>query len=219
MNYIYDITLNFNKELYEFYEWKEEDCPEFVLKIPIFKVDEETFYDLLKNEINISKDFLDKIKNKTEVYSPNSLKIIKYASVFATEEAAFAINFDDNGCNVFKSSLSIDEEEDILELTKLFKYKIIDYKVKKYNKINLEFSTREEKNTSIYLIEEINKIYRKEENDILKYIYYEIFNKKLQDINKIYFNLLHIIKEKNNNMFKIKDILDLTNKETVNKNS
>ena len=50
MNYIYDITLNFNKSnLYEFYEWCEDDCPEFVLKIPAFKVDNETFKSL-KND-------------------------------------------------------------------------------------------------------------------------------------------------------------------------
>lgn len=37
MNYIYDITLNFNKNnLYEFYEWRDEDVPEFILKIPVF---------------------------------------------------------------------------------------------------------------------------------------------------------------------------------------
>ena len=42
MNYIYDITLNFNKNnLYEFYEWKEEDDAEFILKIPMFKVSTE----------------------------------------------------------------------------------------------------------------------------------------------------------------------------------
>ena len=36
MNYIYDITLNLNKnKLYEFYEWKEDDEPEIILKIPI----------------------------------------------------------------------------------------------------------------------------------------------------------------------------------------
>ena len=39
MNYIYDITLNLNKKLYEFYEWKEEDNPEFILKIPVYKVE------------------------------------------------------------------------------------------------------------------------------------------------------------------------------------
>ena len=44
MNYIYDITLNLNKNnLYEFYEWREDDVPEFILKIPIYKIDKKLF--------------------------------------------------------------------------------------------------------------------------------------------------------------------------------
>ena len=35
MEYIYDIVLNFNDCYYEFYEWKEDDDAEFILKIPI----------------------------------------------------------------------------------------------------------------------------------------------------------------------------------------
>ena len=39
MNYIYDIVLNFNKKnIYKFFEWREEDEPEFILKIPVFKI-------------------------------------------------------------------------------------------------------------------------------------------------------------------------------------
>ena len=41
MNYIYDITLNFNNELNNFYEWDEQDNIEFYLKIPIFRVEDD----------------------------------------------------------------------------------------------------------------------------------------------------------------------------------
>ena len=77
MNYTYDIILNFNKDnLYEFYEWKDEDYPEFVLKIPTFKVDNETIKDLKINNAIVDKDFISKIYNKTEVYDSDSIKSI-----------------------------------------------------------------------------------------------------------------------------------------------
>ena len=33
MKYIYDIILNFNERLYEFYEWKDNDDIEYIKKI------------------------------------------------------------------------------------------------------------------------------------------------------------------------------------------
>ena len=35
MNYIFDVCLNFNKELYNFYEWNNEDEILYILKIII----------------------------------------------------------------------------------------------------------------------------------------------------------------------------------------
>ena len=42
MNYIYDIYLNFNKELYDFFDWNKSDKLTHIKMIPIFKVNEET---------------------------------------------------------------------------------------------------------------------------------------------------------------------------------
>ena len=52
MNYIFDITLNFNDELLNFYEWDDLDYKEFFLKIPIFKVEENTMFDFI-NSVNV----------------------------------------------------------------------------------------------------------------------------------------------------------------------
>ena len=68
MNYIYDITLNFNEEPYNFYEWNEEDNIEYYIKVPVFKVEDEVLHDFIKNKILVSKNFLNKIYNKTEIY-------------------------------------------------------------------------------------------------------------------------------------------------------
>ena len=42
MNYYYDIVLNLNEELYEFYEWEENDSIDFIKKIPLFRVSTKT---------------------------------------------------------------------------------------------------------------------------------------------------------------------------------
>ena len=84
MNYIYDITLNFNKNnLYEFYEWKEEDDAEFILKIPMFKVSTEDIVNIKYGDIIVNKNFLNQIEDKTEVYATSSVNIIRYACIFS----------------------------------------------------------------------------------------------------------------------------------------
>ena len=122
-NYIYDITLNFSRNnMYEFYEWKEEDDPEFILKIPLYKVDEETFYDLKNNDVIVSKKLLELIEDKTEIYTPTSINLIRYACVFTSENSAFALEFDSDGNNYMKSNLSIDEESEVIDSSKNIKY-------------------------------------------------------------------------------------------------
>ena len=84
MNYIYDITLNLNKNnLYEFYEWREDDVPEFILKIPIYKIDKNAFFDIRNNNIIVDKDFLITIFDKTEVYTEDAISLIRYAALFS----------------------------------------------------------------------------------------------------------------------------------------
>ena len=38
MKYIYDILLNYNERLYEFYEWEDNDYFDYVKKIEVIKV-------------------------------------------------------------------------------------------------------------------------------------------------------------------------------------
>ena len=65
MIYIYDILLNFNTSLIEFFEWKENDLIKYIKKIPIYKVSDDFLYNLVNNEIKIESNFLNNIKDKT----------------------------------------------------------------------------------------------------------------------------------------------------------
>ena len=186
MNYIYDITINLNKNsLYEFYEWREEDVPEFILKIPLYRVDKDTFFDLKYNNVIVTKDFLLKIFDKTEVYTPNAINLIRYCALFSYDESVVAIEFDSDGNSYMKSNLSIEEEIEVIECARLLKYTILDYKIKSKNVIEYKFITRKELENKDFALDKINKMYKNNEIMKLKYIFFEIYNEKLDDFEKI----------------------------------
>lgn len=221
MNYIYDITLNLNKNnLYEFYEWREEDIPEFILKIPVFKVDMDTFYDLKNNSIIINKELLMSIFDKTEVYSEDSISLIRYACVFAYDEGAVAIEFDSDGNSYMKSNLSIDDELEVLEIISKMKYSIIDYKIKEKKNPNLKFYTRMEYEDEKYMFDKINNMHNNKEIIKLKYIFFELYNERLDNEEKIYSKLINIIKNNDSKVKKLKEIISLMeNKKIMTNNS
>lgn len=220
MNYIYDITLNLNKNsLYDFYEWKEEDSIEFILKIPIFKIDNETFINIKYNDIIIDKKILELIENKTETYSPNCIGIIRYACVFMNEESAFAIEFDSDGNNYMKSLLSIDEENEIIDESKNIKYSLIDYKIRKKLKRENNFITRKEIEIRKKLIKKVETMKENNELSKLKYIFYEVYNEKIDDIDKIYNKLINLIKNNDYKSLKLNEIMSLIDNRKIMSNN
>ena len=219
MNYIYDITLNFNKNnLYEFYEWKEEDDAEFILKIPMFKVSTEDIVNIKYGDIIVNKNFLKQIEDKTEVYAPNAVNIIRYACIFSSEDASIAVEFDASGLSYMKSNLSIDEEDEVIECAKLIKYTILDYKLKSKKSINVVSSTRYEREMSKYLVKSLEKMKKNNENSKLKYIFYEIYNEKSDDIEKVYSKLINITKNNDNKFIKLKNLVGLIEKKKIMSN-
>ena len=209
MNYIYDITLNFNKELYEFYDWNKDDNIEFYLKIPIFKVEDSVINDFINCDINVSKEFLNKINNKTENYFQTTIKTCKYASIFTSNDKVVAIVFDKNGNSINKSNMSIDEENEVLEYSKILKYTLIDYKINNRKKNKLNFFTRKEIEVRERSLKLINEIYENKEYDKLRYIFYEIYNEKLNNEKKIYSKLLNLV---HNNSDKVKILFGIIEK-------
>ena len=221
MNYIYDITLNFNKNnLYEFYEWREDDVPEFILKIPIYKIDKNAFFDIRNNNIIVDKDFLITIFDKTEVYTEDAISLIRYAALFSDGNNVIGIEFDSSGNSYMKSNLSIDDESEVLEIIKDIKYTLLDYKVKNINNLQIKLLTRKEKEEEEYLLNRVNSMYKNNETEKLKYIFYELYNEKLDNLEKVYSKLINAVK---NNESKVKRLLEIIslmeNKKIVTNNS
>ena len=221
MNYIYDITLNLNKnKIYDFYEWKDEDNPEFILKIPVYKVDSDTFLNLKNNDIIVNKNFLNMIEDKTETYSPNSINIIRYCALFVSDAGVVAIEFDSDGNNYMKSIVSIDEENEIIDAVKNIKYVILEYKIKRKIKNNIKFSTRNEKSIESYMLSKIDEMKQNCEYSKLKYIFYELYNEKSEDVERIYSKLINVSKNDNSKFNKLNDILNLIeNRKIMSNNS
>ena len=205
MNYIYDITLNFNEEPYNFYEWNEEDNIEYYIKVPVFKVEDEVLHDFIKNKISVSKNFLNKICNKTEIYGKKN-KNSKYVAIFTSLDSSIAIEFNDNGDSYLKSYLSIEEETDLLEFSKLLKYSLVDYKVKEYRKSTFKRLTRQEFSMKNSLLNNLEKIYKNNEIYKLRYLFYELYNEKPSSDEKIYSKLINLIENNSEKLYKIDSI-------------
>jgi len=190
MNYYYDFLLNFQEKYCMFYEWDESDNIEFIKKIPLFHIDSKTFVDLLTKKVSLSKEFLKTIENKTKIKQNNYLK---YTSIFGDGKNSIALEFDDNGVCINKSSLMIEDELNINEFMYTINLNKLDYKILGTEK--LEKETRQELNIKKLLKLEIDSIYNKKQFSKLKYIYLEWFNELLDDIDIMYKNMLNKINE------------------------
>ena len=172
MTYIYDVTLNFNEVLYDFFEWNNSDTLLHIRKLPIFKLNIDDFVNILNNEIALSNEIFNKIKDKTEIYGKKNKFLT--CCLFRSDEHLIALQFDDKGVSKKISSIIIEEELDILESktaeTKNFEYKIIK-KRKQF------ITTRNERKNKNYLQKQLNSLNIYNDEDKIKYLYFEHFGK------------------------------------------
>ena len=113
MNYIYDIYLNFNKNLFDFFDWNKNDKYTHIKMIPIFKIKEEDIKKIITNTIKLNKEELDLIYKKTTTCDKNKKQ--KNCCLFCDKNNVIAIEFDDAGLSINKSYLFISDELEILE--------------------------------------------------------------------------------------------------------
>ena len=194
MIYVYDIILNLTDEnrILEFFEWNEFDNVEHIKKIPLFKVNTSFIDMLINNEIEVDKQFLERIKNLTELFSIKNKKNIEYASLFSDGSKCIAVEFSSSGKILYRSYLLLDEEEEILDICDNLELVNINYKKLKNRKINF-FLTRREFFIQNFLINELKSSYRKKNYDKIKYLYEECFSKNKEDISEIYKELVEDI--------------------------
>ena len=206
MNYIYDIVLNFNSNYYEFYEWNKNDNIINIRKIPTFKVDNQTYYDFKFNDITVKNDFLKLIEDETSIYLGNTNK---YMCIITNSKQAIGIMFNKNGLIIKKSSLIIDEENEVLELAYDIENTRIDYQVNRVCK-KMRLVSRSEGEKKKKIINNLNHLFKINNYELIRYIYYDAFLKEEKDVNKIYDELINVI-NKNETIYinRISSILEL----------
>ena len=167
--------------IYEFYDWNKSDHITHIKKIPLFKISSSSFLDIINNNVLFGISILDKIKNKTEVYTNYRTKVIEYAFLITDGFNVLGINIAEN--NLY-TKLLLDEESDVLAVSKRLKDANIDYQIIG-TRNNVLTKTRKESELENKVLYELKQIIKENNDDELKYLYYEFFNEKSSDLEKI----------------------------------
>ena len=206
LNFYYNLILNLNEFLYEFYEWKSEEILN-VKKVPIYRVKTKNIKDFYLYDIKVNEEFLNEIYKKS-ISSEN----IDYLAVFSDNKNSIAIEFNNEGKSIFKSKLDLDSDLTICELSYNLDFENIKYeKIKKTYKYNLNLRQEEIERKTV--LKEISNLYQEKNLEKLKYLYYEISNVICNDLDKIYNNIINLIENENfNNLNYIYKIIKLSYK-------
>ena len=210
MIYIYDVLLNFNTSLIEFFEWEENDLIKYVKKLPIYKVSDDFLYNLVKNEIKVSDDFLNEIKDKT-LFEEKSEEF-KYCSLLTNNKIVLGVLFNEFGNVLYLSRLLIEEEKEILTIANRLSLYHINYEICNFNNEISDNLTRKERNIKNNLLKTINFLYKNNDFEKLNYLYYEYFNKIENNNDKIYNSLILSMDSFNSKHTALYDILTLSSK-------
>lgn len=206
MIYIYDLTLNFNDRLYDFYDWKETDNITHYRKIPLIKLSDKKYDKFLNNKVQVDEELLSLVRDKAQQYKGRMLKTVKYAFVLTNGFDAFAVMLDDGGTSVKKSKLVIGEELEIIDLANNLKVKDVSFNIVcKDNFVN-KF-TRDEEVIINCVVSKIND--HKDNLELLKYLYYE-WNNKIYVGKSCYDDLIKdITSQYSDKLNKLNEILNL----------
>lgn len=202
MNYIYDIVLNFNKDYFEFFQWRKSDKIINVKKIPVFRVSDEDINILKYNIVKVNTEFLNKIFDLTLFYNRN--ENFKYMCLISNGNESIGLMFDKLGNLIKKSSMIFDEEEEVNEEVNELEILKIEYVENVFRKI--DYISRIDKERKEYLYKFINNLDVKDNANILKYIYYDYFEKEEEDpvvIKKLILNELDNYVSDNSKLYEL----------------
>ena len=172
MNYCYDLKLNFQNNNCFFYEWDRNDDYTFVTKIPCIYISTTAMEDILANKVKINQEI-------------NGCKIL-----LIDKNCVIALLLDNEGKEIGRSYLSLDDELRIIDNTRGKEPKELNYTI--LSKIEYDEELRQEKIIKDIINKEITKIEEDKNYQKLKYLYMEWFNKNSNNWDQ----MLKRIKEK-----------------------
>lgn len=173
MVYVYDILVNFNEKMIDFYDWDKNDQIRHIRKMPIFKVSSKVIIDIMFNKVKINSEIINLIKDKTEVFNLRSVNTLPFVCTFVSAETAVAVSMNKNGIVLEKSKFLVNEELEIISVGNKLKKIDLEYSIVKTDKHSLLLRNEEEKLNEI--VKEIDLL--KDNEEVINYLYYEWFNK------------------------------------------
>ncbi len=209
MVYVYDVLVNFNERLIDFYDWEEDDDYFHVRRCPLFKVSTFVIRDFSYRKVKVNTLFLNNIKDKTQMFSSKNIEVVPYMAIFSDSKSAVSVIFDKCGNIVKVSKFLINEELEIISLTNGLSVTNIDYKVS--GKVRFNKMIRREASILDSIIFELSNI--KDDKEKIDYLYYEWFDKS-EGSNK-YDTLVRDLKKRFT--FRHEEFLNLINLLTVKK--
>jgi len=184
MEYIYDILLNFQEEYCDFFEWQIDDKILNMKKVPLYKVTSKDYLILKYNEVVLQDNVFSK----------------KYKIILVTNGIeVMGILINNTNKVIKRSSLLLEESDDILGYLPQLKTTVVKYIENNKRSINHEGRLVKEKKR--YIEKFLNKINLKNDEYLLKYLYYDIYNEEETDLNKIYNKLCDLKKTNINKLY------------------
>lgn len=175
MVYVYDILVNFNDTLYDFYDWKTTDDFYHVRRCPLFKVRTNILGDLTYKKVRIGEEFLSVVKDKTQVFTSKNVETLEYSFIVTDGINSLMVLLDKKGLVIKKSKFLINEEVEISNMAKTMRMTALAYNVIN-NNITKNKMLRDENELVDTILKELDLI--KTDKDKLSYLYYEWFNKE-----------------------------------------
>ena len=180
MHYYYDLLVNLDTELWEFYEWENEDHLVPIKKIPLIRVLESDIRNFMKYEVTMDPEWISALAEKT---------IFKNASdktnclLFSSTKNSIVLEFDSYGNVVSRSKLLIEDENNCNEVSCNLKETEVPYKV--HERLELRSLLRQQMKEKHLLEIELKTL--KESNNVAKcsYLYYEWFGILESDMEKM----------------------------------
>lgn len=163
-----NLKLNFLDSYYMFYDWLDNDEIETVNKIPVFKVSSKTVNDFICYKIKLNET--DFIKNG---------KILLFTDTYTF----IAIEFDEVGNCLYKSSLLLEDELRLSKKVDNLKNIKMDYQILGENSHNKDLRINDKIKKTIKV--ELDNLLQNQNIDKLKYLYYEWFKRTETDIDKM----------------------------------
>ena len=206
MSYTYDILVNFNSDYYDFFDWNDNDNIIHIKKLPILKVESTFLFNAKYADIIVEKLFVDKIYNKTDFFKNKKFDNYNYVCALTDGREAFVVRLDSSGRIIGRSSLMIDEENEIIDISDSLEVNNFSSIVNS-TYLPVDFKTRKEIQINGFILNELKVI----SDEKLRYLYFDCFNCIENDINIILNNIKYEITNNFEHVYhKIYDFLKLS---------